>query len=331
MRALDRISGNNFLVVGRAGMDFFPTPAGTAIRHATEFSSGLGGSSANIAVAICKQGGQAALVTTVSDDAVGAYCRQQLENYGVSTAHVRTIKGEARTSLAVYESRIEGHQTVIYRNNAADFQMDLQDVEAPDYARYSGVITTGTVFAAEPSRTAGYRALELAEAAGLPVIFDIDYRPYSWASAQLASEVLTKAAEMSDIIIGNDEEFDFVAGTPGAGLALARELGRSPDRITVYKMGEAGSITFTGGAAFATGIYPVEALKPTGAGDSFMGGFIASLAAGRPLPDCVARGSANAAIVVSRPGCAPAMEDTAGLDAFIAAHAGLSPPPEIPT
>ncbi|MEM9232115.1 MAG: 5-dehydro-2-deoxygluconokinase [Pseudomonadota bacterium] len=330
MKRLDRLSGNNFLVIGRAGMDFFPDPAGTKIRHAVEFSSGLGGSSANIAVAICKLGGQAALVTTVSDDAVGEYCRQQLQNYGVSTDHVRTITGEARTSLAVYESRIEGHQTVIYRNNAADFQMDLQDVDAPDYARFSGLITTGTVFAAEPSRSAGYRALEHARSAGLPVIFDIDYRPYSWTSAELASDVLTKAAEMSDIIIGNDEEFDFVAGAPGMGLSLARRLGQSPDRITVYKLGPGGSITFAENRAFGTGIYRVEALKPTGAGDSFMGAFIASLAAGLDLPDCVARGSANAAIVVSRPGCAPAMEDAAGLDAFIASHAGLSRPPEIP-
>jgi 5-dehydro-2-deoxygluconokinase len=33
-------------------------------------------------------------------------------------------------SLAVYETRIEEHQSVIYRNNAADFQMGVADVEA---------------------------------------------------------------------------------------------------------------------------------------------------------------------------------------------------------
>ena len=328
MNLIDKLSGNNFLVVGRAGMDFFPTPAGTKTEDAVDFSTGLGGSSANIAVAICKMGGQASLVTTVSDDAVGRYCKNQLKHYGVSTNFVRTIGGEYRTSLAVYETRIEDHQSVIYRNGAADFQMEISDVELPDYSQFSGMITTGTVFAVEPSRAAGYRSMELANAAGKPVIFDIDYRPYSWASPEEAAQVLTKAGHMSDIIIGNDVEFDFMAGKTGAGLAFARELGRSMDKIIVYKMGELGSITISGGKEFSKGIYNVDAIKPTGAGDSFMGGFIASLANGRSLEDAVLRGSAAAAIVVGRPGCAPAMEDTSGLDAFIAVHPGPSEPIE---
>lgn len=326
MSKLSKLAGRNFLVVGRAGMDFFPDPPGTKVQDGSVFHSGLGGSSANIAVAICKLGGQAALVTTVSADAVGDFCRQQLRNYGVSDRYVRTITGEYRTSLAVYESRIEDHKTVIYRNNAADFQMDMQDVEAPDYSTYSALVTTGTVFAANPSRDAGYRAMELARDADIPVIFDIDYRPYSWTSAALASEVLTRAADMSDIIIGNDEEFDFVAGKESAGLDLARELGQSADKIIVYKMGPLGSITIQGGEEIATGIFKVDALKPTGAGDSFMGGFIASLAAGKPLRDCIERGSAAAAITVTRPGCAPALPDDTQIDEFISGHPGLSHP-----
>ncbi|MEM7320358.1 MAG: PfkB family carbohydrate kinase, partial [Pseudomonadota bacterium] len=194
MSNLAKLSGRNLLVVGRAGMDFFPDPPGTPVQHGTVFHSGLGGSSANIAVAICKLGGQAALVTTLSDDAVGDFCRQQLINYGIDDQFVRKITGEFRTSLAVYESRVENHKTVIYRNNAADFQMDMQDVEAPDYSAYSGMITTGTVFAANPSRDAGFRAMELARQTDIPVIFDIDYRPYSWVSAEVASDVLTRAA-----------------------------------------------------------------------------------------------------------------------------------------
>lgn len=326
MSKLDKLSGNNFLIIGRAGMDFCPDPPGTATQDGVNFVASLGGSSANIGVAICKLGGQAALVTCVSDDAVGKFCIKQLQDYGVSTDFVRVITGEPRTSLAVYESRVEGHQTVIYRNNAADFQMDMQDVEAPNYAKYSGVITTGTVFAAEPSRSASMRGLEKAQAAELPVIFDIDYRPYSWTSAQDASDVLTKAATMSDIVIGNDVEFDFMAGAEGKGLALARELGQDPNRIMVYKMGEYGSITITGGQEFARGIFPVTALKPTGAGDSFMGAFIGSLAGGMSLQDAVDRGSANAAIVVSRVGCASAMPNKDELENFIISHPGMSEP-----
>ena len=47
------------------------------------------------------------------------------------------------------------------------------------------------LLAAEPSRSAAFRAFDLARAAGLPLIFDVDYRPYSWPSAQVAAEVCT--------------------------------------------------------------------------------------------------------------------------------------------
>ncbi|MDX1737791.1 MAG: PfkB family carbohydrate kinase, partial [Alphaproteobacteria bacterium] len=93
-------------------------------------------------------------------------------------------------------------------------------------------------------------------------------------------------------------------------------------KIIVYKMGEKGAITLSGDQEIKTGIYPVTALKPTGAGDSFMGGFIASLAAGHSLEDSVLRGSACASIVVSNVGCAPAMPTTAELEDFLSKHQG---------
>ena len=159
----------------------------------------------------------------------------------------------------------------------------------------------------------------------MPSIFDVDYRPYSWPSAQVASEVLTRASLASDLIVGNDEEFGFIAGDYDKGLEKARELSETVPLI-VYKMGEKGAITFAGGEEIATGIYPVTALKPTGAGDSFMAGLLSGLAQGQSVRDAVLRGSACAAIVVARPGCAPAMPDQAGLDAFLAGHPGPTAP-----
>lgn len=314
------LNGNRFIVLGRAGMDFSPEPAGTRIEEATSFSSSLGGSSANICVALARLGGQASLVTCVSDDAIGRFCLNQLDHYGVERQHVRSVGGEFRNSLAVSESRIEEHQTVIYRNGAADFQMSVADVEAVDYSPFSALITTGTVLAVEPSRGAAFRAFDMARQAAIPLIFDVDYRPYSWASPAEAAQVYSRAAELCDIIIGNDVEFGFMAGDYDKGLDKARELAQSGAAIVIYKMGEQGAITLTPEAEFRTGIYPAVALKPTGAGDSFMGGFIASLASGYPVRKAVLRGSACAAMVVARVGCAPAMPTPAELDAFLATH-----------
>jgi 5-dehydro-2-deoxygluconokinase len=77
-----------------------------------------------------------------------------------------------------------------------------------------------------------------------------------------------------------------------------------------------------------TGIYPVDALKPEGAGDSFMAGLMASLAGqAMTLRDAILRGSACASITVSKPGCAPAMPNTADLDTFL--HRPPRPNPSI--
>lgn len=324
MAGLARLKGGTFVIVGRAGMDFYPDPPGTKTEHATRFFSCLGGSSANIGVAIVKLGGKADLVTCVSDDAIGRFALNELDRYGIGRAHVRSVGGEARNSLAVVETTIEDHQSVIYRNGAADFEMTKEDVEAIDYDAYSALITTGTVFAAEPSRSAAFRAFDLARAAGLPLIFDIDYRPYSWPSEQLAAEVYSSAGALCDVIVGNDVEFGFMAGDYDRGLTMARDLVANGAQIAVYKMGEKGAITITRDGEFSTGIYRTNALKPTGAGDSFMGGFVSGLSEGLSVRDAVLRGSAAAAMVVARVGCAPAMPTRAELEAFLAEHAGPS-------
>lgn len=320
MFEIKQLAEKKFIVIGRAGMDFYPEPPGTKTEDATQFFASLGGSSANICVALQKHDVQSSLVTCVSDDAVGRFCLKQLEHYGVDTTYVRSQDGEYRNSLAVSESRVEDHQTVIYRNGAADFQMNAEDIDTIDFSPYCALITTGTVFAAEPSRAAAFKAFELASAKGLGLIFDVDYRPYSWASAEEAAEVYSRAGALCDVIIGNDVEFGFMAGDYDKGLVKARELAHSTASVVVYKKGEKGAITITPDDEFQTGIYPVEALKPTGAGDSFMGGFIASLANGYGLKDAVLRGSACASIVVSRVGCAPAMPTPSELDAFLTAN-----------
>lgn len=320
---LKGIKKNKFIIVGRVGIDFTP-PAGIAIEDAETCMVAMGGSSANIAAGICKFGGKADLVTCVSDDAIGRYCVNQLSKYGVGSQYVRPIGGEARNSLAVYETRLEGHQSIIYRNGAADFEMTIEDVEKIDYSSYGALITAGTVFASEPSRSASFRAFDLAREAGIPIIFDVDYRPYSWTSSEVAEEVLSKAGALANVIVANDEEFGFMAGGIEKGEAKARELAERSAAIVVYKMGHMGAITFANGQEYRTGIYKVNALKPTGAGDSFMAGLMASLAADTELEQAILRGSACAAIVVAKPGCAPAMPNKDQLEAFLADHPGPS-------
>jgi 5-dehydro-2-deoxygluconokinase len=322
MADLSRLAGRRILVLGRAGMDLYADPPGARTEEAAGFMACLGGSSANIAAALVRQNVRASLVTRVSDDAIGRFVLNALDHHGVDRRHVRVTGGEARTSLAVVETRVEDHQSVIYRNGAADFAMTVSDVEALDYGNFSALVATGTALAAEPSRSATFRAFELARAAGLPLILDLDYRPYSWPSTEVATETYARAGALCDVIVGNDVEFGFMAGNHDRGLEAARALVAAGAQIAVYKMGERGAVTITREGEFTMGIYRTQALKPTGAGDAFLGAFVAALADERSVREAVQRGSAAAAIVVARIGCAPAMPTVAELDSFLAGRAG---------
>jgi len=309
-----------FLVIGRGGMDLYPDPPGSRTEDATSFFPALGGSSANIAVALCKFGQQAKLVTCVSDDAIGRYVVNQLNHYGIDASAVRPVQQGTRSSLAVVESRVENHQSVIYRNHAADFQMDRSDVEGLDYRQYAALVVTGTCLTQDPSQTATLSALRQAKAAGIPTVMDLDYRPYSWQSPDHARQVYHLALEMLDVIVGNDDEFGQMAGGYDQGPDYAAQLA-TQGKIAIFKRGSEGSTTYLpNGQQIDTGVAQVTPLKPTGAGDSFLGGLLAGMCRHGDLPQALKQGSACAAMVVTRVACAPAMPDLTELEHFLSKH-----------
>lgn len=311
----ERLRFNRFMVLGRAGMDLYADPPGTQTEEALRFTSALGGSAANIAAGVVRLGASASLITTVSDDAVGRFVQRELARYGIEASHVACLGGQCRTSLAVVETRAADCQSVIYRNDAADLLLTEAHVAGIGLDGYGALIVTGTALAVEPSRSATVSLMKQARSAGVPVIFDVDYRPYSWVSTTDATTTCRMAAEASDMVVGNDVEWDVMAGGSG-GLAYAGQLagGRA---AAIYKMGEKGSVSLAGGTSFETPIYRVTALKPTGAGDAFMAGLVTGLAAGLDLGSSVRRGTAAAAIVVTRVGCAPASPSAEELDQFM--------------
>ena len=313
---LKKIQENNFLIIGRAGVDMYPEPPGTKTENATHFVTHLGGSSANIAVALTKLGGNCMLLTSVSDDALGKLAINQLNYYKVDTSLIKFKKKESRISLAIVETRIEDHQSIIYRNKASDLLMSKEDINSVNFDDFSCLIFTGTCLASEPSRSASFLAIEKAKSANIPIILDIDYRPYTWTSSEEASDIYMQASRSCDILIGNDDEFGILANNYEKGLKAAHDLSKVVS-IVVYKKGERGSITFFENKEIIKGIYPVKALKPTGAGDAFMGAFIGSLLNNKGVEESLDYGSASAAIVVTKVGCAPAMPLLNEIDEFL--------------
>ncbi len=137
---------------------------------------------------------------------------------------------------------------------------------------------------------------------------DIDYRPYTWESANIAKQIYNLAGDYCSGIIGNDDEFAILSGSYEDGFNYAKKKSSNCD-LVIYKMGEKGSITFANNEEIVKGIFQVKPLKPTGAGDAFMGSLIGALLKNYDLQKSIEIGSAAAAIVVTKVGCAPAMPD----------------------
>lgn len=111
-----------------------------------------------------------------------------------------------------------------------------------------------------------------------------------------------------DILIINDAEARELAKEANLIRAARRILSMGPKRLVV-KRGEYGAAMFTEGSYFATPAYPLEEVfDPTGAGDSFAGGFMGYLAATNATDEATMRraiiyGSVMASFNVEEFGC----------------------------
>ena len=305
------------LVIGRAGMDIYPEPPGTKISDVQNFSAHLGGSAANTCVALSLHNIATDLVTCISDDAIGEFIFKKLNHYNIGTQHCLKIDKSHQTQLAVVETILENNQSILYRNNACDLKLDNSVIEGINFQDYGAVFYSGTALSSDPSRSAVFLASEKAEQAQIPQIIDLDYRPYNWESDEVKSNVYQKIMNKVDIIIGNDLEFN-IADNSQNGFLLAENIIKAKPSIIIYKMGENGSKILTSeGSPRNFGIFSVTAIKPTGAGDAFNGGFVSSLIKGKNIDQSVKIGSASAAIVVTKVGCSSAMPPFSEVESFI--------------
>jgi sugar/nucleoside kinase (ribokinase family) len=97
-----------------------------------------------------------------------------------------------------------------------------------------------------------------------------------WITSKRAS--LLETLRRVDLLFVNDAEARQLAGEHNVIKAARAILGMGP-RAVVVKRGEYGALFFSGTEVFAASAYPLlDVFDPTGAGDSFAGGFMGYLA-----------------------------------------------------
>jgi len=104
-----------------------------------------------------------------------------------------------------------------------------------------------------------------------------------WISTKRAE--LLETIKHVDIFVLNDSEARQLTGESNINRAAKKILDLGPDRI-IIKKGEHGSATFTRESYFSCPAYPLESVfDPTGAGDTFAGGFLGYLASAAEMSE----------------------------------------------
>jgi len=309
--------------VGRLTVDLNADQINRPMEETRSFTKYVGGSPANIAIGTARLGQKAGFIGKVSDDQMGRYIVNYLEENDIDTSHVYTDKTGAVTGLAFTEIKSpEDCSILMYRDNVADLKLDTSNV-SEDYIKQSkSLLISGTALAASPSREAVFLALDYARKHDVVVVFDLDYRPYTWDSPQETATYYNLAAEKCDVIIGTREEFDMMEQfqkEPNDDYQTAQKWFDYNAEIVIIKHGGDGSFAYTKkGEKFTSGTFKTEVLKTFGAGDSYASAFIYGLMHGWDIPKAMEFGSASAAIVISRHSCSEAMPTVKELEEFIA-------------
>ena len=232
------------IVLGRAGVDLYAREFNTDMADITGFNKFVGGSAANIAVAISRLGGKTGFIGCVANDAFGGYVKGYMEEQGINLDGMMTDDSGSRTSVAFTEMKPSDCTVLIYRNNASDLTIKPEQVSADYIASSKTLVVTGTALSESPSREATLIAMEHARRSGTVVILDVDYRPYSWRTDVDASIYYGIAAGLSDIVIGNREEFDMMETVLAPGNKdddqTAQRFLRENTQVVVDQSGRAG-------------------------------------------------------------------------------------------
>ena len=105
-------------------------------------------------------------------------------------------------------------------------------------------------------------------------------------------EDLLEVLQRIDILLLNESEASLLTGISNLVDAAHRIREMGPEHVVV-KQGPKGAILVSELETIHTGVFPVDkVIDPTGAGDSFAGGFVGSLARGDSLSDALVWGSA---------------------------------------
>ena len=310
------MSTSPIIVMGRIGVDLYPTEVNTHLKDVSGFTKTIGGSAANVSVAIARHGHPTALVSRTGNDQFGQFLVEQLARYGIENRYVTPVEGMQSTLTFCEMFPPDNFPFYTYRNpTAADMFLSVEDVPLDLVASTPLFWATATGLAREPSRAAHYAAWAARNRTGYTVL-DLDYRPTFWDSEEEARREIPPALEHVNIAVGNLDECEVAVGERDPHRAADALLDRGMD-LAVVKQGPLGVLAKTREETLEVRPIPIDVVNGLGAGDAFGGALVHGLVEGWPLAKTLAYANAAGAIVATRFECSAAMPTTDEVRAMV--------------
>jgi 2-dehydro-3-deoxygluconokinase len=259
------------------------------------YQQGYGGDTSNAAIAVARQGGRAAYLTRIGNDAFGKMLCALWEEEGVDTRGV-VADGSAPTGLYFVSHGKHGHEFSYMRAGSAASRMtpanlDLRLVAESRWLHFSAI---SQAISADACDTV-FAALDVARHAGTLVSYDPNLRLALWPLAR-AKAVITATVAQTDLFLPSLNEAELLAGTGDIGAIFAWCFAQGA-RAVVLKCGSDGAWYAERGAPpQRVAALPAASVDATGAGDCFDGSLLARLAAGDALHEAVAYANVAAAL-----------------------------------
>jgi sugar/nucleoside kinase (ribokinase family) len=255
----------SILVVGSVAYDTVETPFGRAEKV-------LGGSASFFSVA-ASFFAPVNLVAVVGDDfsakALSAFEGRPIDLEGLERTAGKTFHWQGK-----YSYDLNSRETIRTDLNVFEFF----EPRIPDRYRRSEHVFLGNI---DP--VLQRQVLDQVERARLVVCDTMNF----WISGK--PEEVRRTLAAVDILLINDAEARQLSGEWNV-VKAARAIRALGPRTLVIKKGEHGVLMFSEEGSFAAPAYPLEEVfDPTGAGDTFAGGFLGSLAGSAKVDEAALR------------------------------------------
>lgn len=280
------------LVIGEALIDIVES-----IDDAQEL---VGGSPANVAVGLARQGHGVQLLTRIGRDERGARIAE----------HV-AASGAALSASSWVQSRTSTARARLQPDGSAEYDFDIEwEVAPPDLEGVSLVHSGSIALFLEPGGDTVLDALERASVAAI-VTVDPNIRPALVGSHEAAFARFARAAASADLVKLSDEDAAWLYPGLVPEQVLA-EIAVFGPRVVVITRGGEGAVALGPGGIVEVDALAVHVVDTIGAGDAYMASLISSalddprmLESSEALRAALHRAAVMAGITVSRAGANP--------------------------